>query len=175
MKDFINEIIRLQNTPHHRWSNLEELLFKILFLWQQVISTFAESGSVAPMFGMMQVLKEFWTVLSNVKICQKISQHRNEFSVLQFFFALIGLCKATFSLGCVLKIKNSFSERTVTEVLGQQQNNHSNVHCNNLQPGKLLSMLISFMHHSMPSEPMKLTNSHAHSPKIITCSHKSCD
>ena len=59
VNDFINEIIRLQKNHHHRWSNLEELLFKILFLWQQVISAFAESGSVAPMFGMKQALKEF--------------------------------------------------------------------------------------------------------------------
>ena len=132
MKDFINESIWLQNTPHHRWSNLEEILFKTLFLRQQVVSTFVEGGSVAPMFGMTQALKEFWTVFSNVKICQKIYQHRNEFSVLQFFFALIESYKGTFFLCCGLKIKNSFSERTVTEALGQQQNIYSHVRCNNL-------------------------------------------
>jgi len=69
VNDCMNQNIRLQNTPHHRWSNLEELLFKMLCLWQQVIQTFAVSGSVAPIHGMMPVLKEFWTVLSNVKIC----------------------------------------------------------------------------------------------------------
>ena len=136
VNDCINQNIRLQNTPHHRWSNLEELLFKMLCLWQQVIQTFAVSGSVAPIHGMMPVLKEFWTVLSNVKICQKMSQHRNDFSVLQFFFAVIGLCKGTFSSDCTLKIRTSFEERTTTEVLGQQEINHANIHCNNLQPGK---------------------------------------
>ena len=101
------------------------------------MQTFALSGSPAPIHGMMPVLKEFWTVLSNVKICQKTSQHRNDFSVLQFFFAVIGLHKGTFSSECTLKIRISFEERTTTEVLGQQEINHANVHYNNLQPGKL--------------------------------------
>ena len=34
VNDYTNQNIRLQNTPHHRWSNLEELLFKTSCLWQ---------------------------------------------------------------------------------------------------------------------------------------------
>ena len=99
---------------------------------------FALSGVIAPIHGIMPVLKEFWTVLSNVKICQKMSQHRNDFSVLQFFFTVVGLHKGTFSSDCTLKIRISFEERTTTEVLGQQEVNHVNIHYNYLQPGKLI-------------------------------------
>ena len=130
INDHMNKNIRLQNTPHHRWSSLEELLFKMLCLWQQVTQTFAVSGTVAPIHGMMPVLKEFWTVLSDAKICQKISQHRNDFSVLQFFFVVISLHKGTFSSECTLKIRTSFEERTKKEV------NHINIHHNDLQPGE---------------------------------------
>ena len=68
-----------------------------------MVSAFEESGYVAPMFGMMHVLKEFWTVLSNVKICHKIFQHRNKFLFRSYFLLFLDYAKDFFF---VLHIEN---------------------------------------------------------------------
>jgi hypothetical protein len=75
----LGRALKLRNSPAHRWSAMEDVMGRVLKLWNHLMVAFNGQGLPFPMAEDKRVMIEFYSVLKPVRDVQKLSQKMHEF------------------------------------------------------------------------------------------------
>jgi len=88
LTDF-GRIIKLQNSPSHHWSAMEDVFVRILRFWNQIRNAFIESQQEFPLSGDKKLIIELRSLIHPVCFIQMTAQKTKELSVFQVYILLI--------------------------------------------------------------------------------------
>lgn len=132
-KETVQMILKLKNSPVHRWGNIEETFESLLMLWQQLETAFLEQEKLLPIGDNKQVLLEFYSLLYQVRGVQKLSQKFKEFVAIKVYFKLIALYISVLKNGSSLRIRNPV-RRSLNAALTQPAPREVNLTSEQLDP-----------------------------------------
>jgi len=100
--DLLQKVRKLKNSPAHRWSAMEDVLQRILVLWEPLMMSFTSVGQTFPLEG--GFLVEFYSVLSPVRSVQMASQAVKTLTSLKVYLDLVSLYATVLKPTALLEI-----------------------------------------------------------------------
>jgi len=109
-----NQIMKLKNAPHHRWSSIEVVFYRQLQLWNCIAEAYKTENLTNPIATLRRVTVEFLSLLTPVRTIQVIAQKTKEFVVVEVLTMMIALYKNELNPNEPLRLEEP---RTINDAL----------------------------------------------------------
>ncbi len=93
-KNMLNDygrVIKLKNSPSHRWSAVEDVLLRLLKHWNSISNAFNEIRSDFPIKNEKRVLIELRSIIHPVRHIQTVAQRTKQLVVFQVYLLMMQL------------------------------------------------------------------------------------
>lgn len=87
----LGKTLKVRNSPSHRWSSLDDVLARILRVWDHIVFAYNHHQTVLPIVGQRQLLLELRSVLHPVRKIQAIAQRTKVFCAIPVYVLLIDM------------------------------------------------------------------------------------
>ena len=97
---------KLLNSPAHRWSSMEDVLSRLLKLWEPLNSAFAKHEVTLPIATHQNIMLEFYSMLHHCRKVQRQAQKMHSFVGIEVFLDLVNLYSTVLQPSECLEIVN---------------------------------------------------------------------
>jgi hypothetical protein len=87
----LGKALKVRNSPTHRWSSLDDVLARILRVWDVIVFAYNHHQAVLPIAGHRQLILELRSVLHPVRKIQSIAQRTQVFCAIPVYVLLIDI------------------------------------------------------------------------------------
>jgi hypothetical protein len=89
MKEQHGKIVKLRNSPAHRWSAMEDVLVRLIKYFDILHHSFLETDSIFPIRNDRQLLLELRSIMHPIRHLQTVAQKTKEVAVFQVYMLLM--------------------------------------------------------------------------------------
>jgi hypothetical protein len=87
----LGKTLKVRNSPTHRWSSTDDVLARILRVWDHIVFTFNHHRTVLPIAGERQLILELRSVIHQVRNIQAMAQRTEVFCAIPVYVLMIDL------------------------------------------------------------------------------------